>query len=262
MEELAVFLFYNCNILTIDKNETIAEAMGIFKNKILTIGTKLEVKSEILQFIEDLKKKTNEKINIVEKDLNGASVVPGFIDVHLHPLMCIYFKTQLKLSGIKGYSDLEKILKKEDQIRQSGEWIVGLELIEDLFEDPAERHFPSKYDLDPICPNRPVVIFRYDGHICCMNSAALEITGINSSNVKELTPDDGEIKLNAKGEPTGILTEGAMSLALEYISIPSSAKINQASESFSEELASFGITTCGVIIQLGEVGIAGKAGTM
>ncbi len=259
MDDATAILFHNCKILTVDKNFTIAEAMGIHKNKIIAVGTRENVISEIKRVIGE---NSNEKIKIIEKKLNGDCIVPGFIDAHLHPVIYIYFKTQLILAEVKSYFELKTVLEKEDKERNSEEWIVGLHLMEKEFKDPTERRFPDKYDLDAICPNRPVIIIRYDGHICSVNSSALNVIGIDKSNVKDIKVTSGEIRTDANGEPTGILTEGAMTLAQDHVPLPSGDRLKKACEDFSDELASFGITTIGTIVQLGEVGIAGKAGTM
>ncbi len=52
MNNLTINLFYNCTILTVDKNDSKAEAMAIFKDKILAIGEVTEVRNEIDTFKE------------------------------------------------------------------------------------------------------------------------------------------------------------------------------------------------------------------
>lgn len=262
MNNLIINLFYNCTILTVDKNDSKAEAMAIFKDKIIAIGELIEVRNEIDTFKENFKRDSNKNIRLIEKNLDGACIVPGFIDSHLHAVMAIYFKTQVNLVLVKGYSELEAILNSEDSIREENEWIFGYNLMEQRFEDPGEHYFPDRYKLDEMCPNRPVIILRYDGHICSVNSIALEKIGITKDNAKEFTPDSGEIQLDAEGNPTGVFTEGATSYALENIAIPSSERFMEAAKKFTYELATFGITTCGVIIQIGETGIAGKIGSV
>ena len=262
MNNLTINLYFNCTILTVDKNDSKAEAMAIFKDKILTIGEVTEVRNEIDTFKENFKRDSNKNISIIEKNLDGACIVPGFIDAHMHPVMAIYFKTQVNLLFVKSYSELEAILKSEDRIREKNEWIFGYNLMEQRFEDPVEHFFPNRYKLDEICPTRPVIILRYDGHICSVNSIALEKIGITKENVKQFTPDSGEIQLDAEGNPTGIFTEGGTSYALENIAMPSRERFIEAAKKFTYELATFGITTCGVIIQIGEMGIAGKIGRL
>ncbi len=257
MNNLTINLFYNCTLLTVDKNDSKAEAMAIFEDKILSIGEEGEVRNELDIF----KKESNKNIKIIEKNLDGACIVPGFIDAHMHPVLAIYFKTQVNLWHVKSYSELKAVLKSENRVREENEWIFGYNLLEQRFEDPVEHYFPDRYKLDEMCPNRPVIILRYDGHICSVNSIALEKIGINKENAKEFTPDSGEIQLDEEG-PTGVFTEEATSYALENLSMPSRERFIEAAKKFTYELATFGITTCGVIIQIDETGISGKIGRL
>lgn len=258
MDDLTIQLYHNCTILTVDKNNTIAEAMGIFKDKILAVGSKEKVNSEIDSFIEN----STGKIELKEIDLGGACVVPGFIDAHMHPGFYLYLKTQLNLIHVKSYAELGEILQIEDARRKPGDSIVGFLLMEDTFTDPVERRFPDRHDLDGMCSDRPVFVMRHDGHICAVNSAALNQLKISKSNVKELITDSGEIRVDAEGNPTGVFTEEATKIALQVISIPDTDQLRNACVETSTELASFGITTCGAIVQAGSKGVEGEAGSL
>jgi len=246
-----VFLFVDCEILTMNKLYSKAEAMAVFKDKILSIGPENQVRSEI-----------SKERNIMEFELNGACMVPGFIDTHMHPGYYIYFHTQRDLSDVKSYAKLEEFLKLEDKRKSPGEWVIGFDLMEDVFEDPNERRFPNRYNLDKISLNRPILVFRHDGHICSVNSAALKLIGIDENNVKEKTPEFGEIRIDSNGKPTGVFTEDAIGLASDAIQIPDFDAFREASKIFSKELASYGITTCGGMVQTGSIGPAGKAGEL
>ncbi|NVM53826.1 MAG: amidohydrolase [Candidatus Helarchaeota archaeon] len=262
MKHLTVKLFYNCEILTLDQNNSKAEAMAIFQDKILEVGIENHIRNEINQFIENYNAKYGYKLELQEQNLGGACVVPGFIDAHMHPGFYVYKKTQLDLSRVKSYAELHTVLQQAHKLRQPGECIVGLDLIEDTFENLTERHFPDRYALDKMCLDRPVFIFRHDGHICSVNSIFLKQIGIDSSNVKEMTPESGEIRVDPQGNPIGIFTEKAAAFVLGAIPIPNSDRLKEAGVEASAELASFGITTCGVIVQYGNVGIEGEAGAM
>ena len=256
MIEGSIFLFLNAKIYTMDEVNSEAKSMAIFNDKILAIGAEKKVFEEIETFQKD------KFINVIEINLNGACIVPGFIDTHMHPGYYIYFNTQRDLSDVKSYSKLEELLKLEDKKRSPGEWVLGFDLMEDIFEDPKERRFPNRYDLDKISLNRPILIFRHDGHICSVNSVALKLIGIDENNVKSKTPEFGEIRIDKNGKPTGVFTEDAIGLASGAIQIPDIDAFREATKKFSKELASQGITTCGGMVQTGDIGPAGKAGEM
>ncbi|MGQ9722755.1 MAG: amidohydrolase [Candidatus Jordarchaeum sp.] len=257
---MEIYLFYNCTILTMDSNNSEASAMAILQDKILAVGSEKEVRNRIDEF-RGKNQESGEKFSLREMDLNGACIVPGFIDAHMHPGIYIFYKTQLSLSGVKGYDDLRKILGEEARKCGEGQWVVGFDLMEDTFEKPKERRFPNRYDLDEISSEHPVLVLRHDGHICAVNSLALKVIGIDKSNVAEKALEAGEIRVDENGEPTGVFTEAATAIPLEFMPLPDFQRFLDASRAFSQELASYRITTCGGVVQLGEEGPAGKAGT-
>ena len=254
MVEGNVFLFLNAIIYTMDDKGSRADAMAIFEDKIIAIGKEKEVIEQIKSF------KKGKLLKVTEINLNGECIVPGFIDTHMHPAFAIYSKTQCDLKNVRSYSELQEILKNEDKKRPPGDWVLGFDLMEDVFDNSKEQYFPDKKILNVI--KRPVLIFRHDGHICGVNSKALEIIGINKANVKEKVPEFGEIRLNEDGEPTGIFTEDAIGLASDAIQVPNIESFKKATVEFHKELASHGITTIGGIIQASEFGPAGKVGEM
>ncbi|MFB0561474.1 MAG: amidohydrolase [Candidatus Lokiarchaeia archaeon] len=258
---MEIYLFYNCTILTMDSNDSEASAMAIFQDKILAVGSEKEVRNYIAEFRGRNRLESGEKFSLREIDLNGACIVPGFIDAHMHPGIYIFYKTQLGLSGVKGYDDLKKVLGEEARKCGEEQWVVGFDLMEDTFEKPEERRFPNRYDLDEISSEHPVLVLRHDGHICAVNSLALKMIGIDKSNVAEKALEAGEIRVDENGEPTGVFTEAATAIPLEFMPLPDFQRFLDASRAFSQELASYGITTCGGVVQLGEEGPAGKAGT-
>ncbi|MEX2684366.1 MAG: amidohydrolase [Candidatus Sigynarchaeota archaeon] len=255
-----IALFHNCTILTIDKNESVAEAMAVNNGKIVAVGTLDWVQAAIAAFSQQ--ENPGNQSKVVDVDAGGACIVPGFIDTHLHPGVYIYFKTQLDLSGARSYRDLEKLIQHDAETRAHDEWILGKDVMEDLFHDPRERFFPTRVELDRASPTRPVVVLRHDGHICSVNSAALHALGIDKETVKARGVAGGEIRVDENGEPTGVFTETSTSIPLGRVPMPGMDRLKAAGKLFSRELASYGITTFGGIVQLGGEGIAGEAGAV
>lgn len=260
MEEIIVF--ENGKIITLDENDSICNSLVIHREKIIDIGEKIRILETIENLKVKLKQEQGKEISIKTIDLKGNIIVPGFIDAHLHPILAIYYKTQIKLSHVKSIAELKKIIQKENEIREKEDWIVCFDLMENRFTDKNEQVFPDRKTIDNICSERPVVIFRFDGHICVANSNALKSLNINSDTLDSLTFELGEIQLDDQGEPNGIFTEGATNFVLEKIPMPSNKVIKKTSKEFSNELNLNGITSCGVVIQEGDIGIAGKAGSL
>ena len=90
----SVILYKNGNIITLNENQPVAEAMYIAEGKIIEIGTNKE-----------LDKKELNNIKVV--DLKGATVLPGFIDAHTHFSISMFLSEMHDLSGFKFNSNKE-----------------------------------------------------------------------------------------------------------------------------------------------------------
>ena len=105
---------------------------------------------------------------------------------------------------------LRRVAERVNQAHP-GEWIQGHGWNQNLWPEG----FPSKAELDEIAPNNPVYLMHKSIHTGWVNSAALRVAGINADTPN---PTDGEIQRDDRGNPTGILLEGAMWLV--YNTIP------------------------------------------
>lgn len=135
-------------------------------------------------------------------DAQGASVVPGFIDGHVH-----FGSGQSLVRGVNlyGIASREEWLRRiEARARElpDGDWIVGGRWDHTL-EEPIR--WPTRQELDTVAPDHPVALSDVDGHSLWANTLALEIAGIDAD-----TPDPpgGRILRDPDtGEPTGIFLE-------------------------------------------------------
>lgn len=151
-------------------------------------------------------------------DLNGRTVIPGFVDAHMHPVMLAEYSKQIAClpPKVNSIADLkQEIAAARAQLLaepQKGiQWICGWGYDEGKY---SEKRQPNRYDLDESSPDLPVFLVRSCEHIRCVNSKALQIAGITKD-----TPDPpgGKIDRDEKGEPTGILRENARDLILPFM---------------------------------------------
>jgi predicted amidohydrolase YtcJ len=104
---------------------------------------------------------------------------------------------------------LDDVLVRVDQaVRKSapGEWILGQGWNQSHWREAV---MPNRYDLDKVAPQNPVILWRADLHLACVNSLALQAADIHSATPN---PDMGVIDRDPLGEPTGILRELAINL--------------------------------------------------
>ena len=195
----ADLVFKNGVIYTVDEKNHKAEAVAIAGDKILAVGTN----SDMEQYI-------GSKSRVI--DLQGKTVVPGFIDSHYHFMGVGRREFQLNLDGTKSLQEFLDKVRAEVEKTPEGEWVRGGGWIE---EDWPSKQFPTRYDIDKVAPSNPVYLGRADGHAVVLNSLALQIAGITKD-----TPDPkgGQIIHDQKtGEPTGMLLDNALNLVSKYL---------------------------------------------
>ncbi|PYS71417.1 MAG: amidohydrolase, partial [Acidobacteria bacterium] len=156
-------------------------------------------------------------------DLHGATVVPGMTDAHYHFIGVGQREMNLNLEGITNLEDfLAKVKQRVDQAKP-GEWVTGRGWIETFWKPPV---FPTRWDLDKISPNNPMILGRADGHGAVANSAALKIGGV-TKDTKD--PFGGQILRDKQtGEPTGMLLDNAQSFVRSHVPDTTKADIEQA----------------------------------
>lgn len=170
--------------------------------------------------------------------LKGKTVVPGFIDAHLHLLSIGYDLSNVNLNNLE---TLDKVLAKIARAAKNlpaEQWLVGRGWDKNLWGDD----FPDKAALDKVCPDNPARFFSKDGHCLWVNSKALAVCEIDSSTPE---PEGGSIKHGADGAPDGILFENAADLVTKKIKDFSIDYKLKALKKSINHLNSLGITGVG-----------------
>ncbi|MGQ9587859.1 MAG: amidohydrolase [Thermoplasmata archaeon] len=135
-------------------------------------------------------------------DLGGKPVVPGFIDCHTHFVQMGIDSMAVDLSGARTLGEAMQLMRSAARKRPRGEWVIATGWKESSW---ANGRFITRADLDGCCPDHPAVAHRVCGHLSSVNSNAISLLGIDSR-----TPG---VEVDASGNLTGILREGAVSVA-------------------------------------------------
>ncbi len=221
------FVFLNGNILTMDPARPQAEAIAVAGDRILAVGSTDEIRALIGQTSEVL-------------DVKGATILPGFIDCHIH---LIEYGLSLRTVNLGGVHSIDEFKTRiAERARGSAAWILGRGWDQERF---VEKRYPTRQDLDEASPDRPVLLRRVCGHICVVNSAALTQAGIDAET---LEPAGGIIDRDAAGELTGILRETAVNLVDRTIPQLTMDDYEEAAVAACHRALEAGLTTVHCII--------------
>jgi predicted amidohydrolase YtcJ len=218
-------VFANGKIWTGNDRQPQAEALAIWRDRIMAIGDNAAVKSL-----------AGANTRII--DLEGRRVVPGLYDSHVHLLGSGLRLSEVALKDAADEAEFGRRLREFDAKLPRDRWLLGGE----WDHDRALRGvLPSASLLDKYVPNRPVFLRRYDGHMAVANTRVLRLAGIDA-NTPEVAGGVIYRKPGSK-EPTGVLRDNAMDLVYRLIPAPSESAIAEGVRAALDEIRSNGVTS-------------------
>ncbi len=189
MSSNADLIVINARVLTMDEGNPTAEAVAIKDGNILAVGDR--------RTIEALKGPATKII-----DAQGGSMVPGFIEAHMHLFGGAAELDNLHLQGVHGFDALSDAIRAYAAARPNAKLLLGAGVDYTILskEEPVTRHH-----LDRIIADRPFAMSASDHHTMWANTKALELAGVLHG--KQLGPGN-EIVMGADGLAAGELREG------------------------------------------------------
>ena len=185
----SVTVFTNGNVLTVDDDFSEVEAIALRGNRILAVGTDGEVRAV-----------AGADAKIV--DLEGKTVLPGFIDAHAHVISGSVVDSIMDYVGMARFTTAAEVLDhiaKRAAETPAGEWLVFRNF------DPAVQEGPDALtfaELDPISTEHPIFVLNASGHLAYANSKAFEVSGI-PNDIEN--PSGGEFVRDAEGNLNGFM---------------------------------------------------------
>jgi predicted amidohydrolase YtcJ len=206
----ADLVLLNGKIWTVSKVMPEAEALAVWRDRILAVGTNAEI-----QRLAGARTRTI--------DLKGRRVVPGFHDSHVHLLGGGLQLSQVTLKDARDEAEFGRRLQEFDRQLPRDRWLLG-----DDWDHDRTFHgrLPTAELLDKYVPDRPVFLRRYDGHMAVVNTRVLKMANITADK----TDPAGGVIYRKPGtkEPTGVLRDNAMGLVESLIPEPSVEAIAEA----------------------------------
>lgn len=186
----ADLVFQNGQVLTMNERQTICEALAVRGNKIVAVGSRRDIEQWIGKQTEVI-------------DLRRRSLLPGFIDAHAHPELYGTNALGVNCKTVGSITEMKQRLKERAKETKPGNWIRGWGYNQNFLD---EKRHPTRYDLDEVSREHPIIVVRTCGHISAVNSRALELAGIENNTPD---PDGGKFVRDRDGKPNGVLLEAA-----------------------------------------------------
>lgn len=189
-------IFLAADVVTVDEKNPEAQAVAVLDGKIQAVGTKVQV----LAFKGD-------KTKVI--DLGDAVLMPGFIDIHTHPILSAMMGETIDISGFnhKNQAQVMASLKQGIKEKGKGKWVIAYGWDPAILNDLTA---PTLEELDQLAPENPLIIIAQTLHSGFVNTLAYEAAGVTRE-----TPDPvgGYYDKDGDGNLTGLIVEvGAMSV--------------------------------------------------
>lgn len=216
-------LWFGGQIYTMQHEGDAVEAVYTENDKIVAVGTYEKLYHTYFNSIEN------------EINLQGKTMIPGFIDSHLHILMHGEKLLRLDLSQLKSADEVKDALRNRTANLSEGEWLIGEGWNENQWEDPVIIH---RSELDEICPNNPLMLTRVCRHALLANSFAIKLSNVQKETVD---PQGGIIVRDENHDITGYFLDTAQDLIKKSLPSVSKDYLQKVIEIAVDDLVSKGL---------------------
>lgn len=230
---MASTAFINGTVITMDDSDTTAEAVLVEDGTITAVGSTVDIQSQAGGDAELI-------------DLEGKTLLPGFVDPHSHFMNMVQFAVWANVSGEAAGGPVRSIPDIIDQLKAfqaevkpaPGEWIVGIGYSD---VDVEEGRNVTVDDLDPHFPDNPVLLFHRSNHGGVMNTLGLRQYDITADTP---TPEAGVIaRKEGSNEPAGFIFDTAWIPVAKSFPQPTEARLKEGIQKTLDLYASNGFTT-------------------
>jgi len=180
----------NANVITLDHSKPHCEAVAIKYGVIAQVGSMEAVEKGI-------------GVGTLVLDLDGKTVLPGFIDTHVHLDDFGLTLRTINLEDATSVEEVKGLLSERVCRTPQGEWVLGRGWNENKLR---ERRLLTRWDIDEVSRDNPVYFHHFSCHATLLNSRGLEASGIDRHTKP---PAGGWIDVDKSGEPTGFLRSNA-----------------------------------------------------
>ena len=217
-------IYVNGKIYTLDKDNNIAEAIAVGEGKIIAIGKSSELKEKY------------SSVKVI--DLQGKTVVPGFIDAEGN---LMEFSKQLSLIDLRNARSLDEIVKLVSarvKTAKPDEWIGGFGWDElNLSDSDLEKLNYSI--LDQVSTNQYIYLVNSLGNTTWVNKKVLDLTKVTKDTPD---PENGSIGIDDRNNLTGLFYDDAQEFVIKVLPQPTEQQVMNNIQRGTMELLKYGIT--------------------
>ena len=170
-------LCFEGNILTVDQKNSVARYLVVKEDRIAYVGNDLP---ENYQNLERIK-------------LENKALLPAFVDSHQHFASFSTFYAGLNVMNAESNAEISEMIHTFVQNTKSKTLIA-------FGASPysvKEKKLISRHELDTVCPDKEIMVVKYDGHACIINTKLLQKVDKQVRNLRGYHPDTGEMNQEA-----------------------------------------------------------------
>lgn len=158
-------IYYNGTIITMEEALPVVEAIAVKAGVITAVGSREEVMAQ-----------ANSDARLI--DLQGRTMLPGFIDGHSH---IISYASMLGLVQLQGATDFQTVKQQmqqfiADKAIDTEQWVCGFGYDHNFW---PEKCHPNREMLDSISVEHPILLTHQSGHMCVVRTRALQVLGLD-----------------------------------------------------------------------------------
>ena len=168
---------YEGAILTVDKDDSVHRYLAVEDGKIVFVGDELPA----------------ELADKPVQSLGGRALAPSFVDTHEHFASFSTFNAGLNVMEARSNAEIMEMVA-DFVAKSDAKTLIAFGASP---YSVAEGRLLSREELDRVCPDRPMMMGKYDGHACVVNSKLLEKVDAKVRDLRGYHPDTGEMNQEA-----------------------------------------------------------------
>lgn len=168
---------YEGAILSVDENNNVFRYLVEDQGRIIYVGNTLPERY----------------INAERINLGKRALVPAFVDSHQHFASFSTFQAGLNVMDAESNTEISKMIREFVTRSKSNTLIC-------FGASPysvKEGRLISREELDAVCPDKEIMVVKYDGHACIVNTKLLNKMKDKVKNLRGYHPDTGEMNQEA-----------------------------------------------------------------